>query len=77
MISDIPLVLGEEHVRTGAQMAHPIVDNNTVEQVVGLVVCTNHLWYFSTDEWVDQTSQYPRVASLKHLYTLECMVDGN
>ena len=27
---------------------HPIVDYNTVEQMVGLVVCTNHLCHFST-----------------------------
>ena len=52
---------------------HPIVDYNTVEQMVGLVVCTNHLYHFSyTDEWVDQGShhrvQYTIVASLIHLY---------
>ena len=27
---------------------HPIVDHSTVQQMVGLVVCTNHLYHFST-----------------------------
>ena len=53
---------------------HPIVDYNTVQQVVGLVVyvqvtCTTSV----PDEWVYQRShhmhrvQYPMVASLVHL----------
>ena len=35
---------------------HPIVDDNTVQQVVGLVVCATSV----PDEWVYQRSHYIR-----------------